>query len=119
MHHSIQVHPERRLVIVRVTGHPTLEEMVAVFDDVLARAEGYDRLWDYRDARLDRLDRDALRHLAAYSARRETEPPARVGVLVAADLEFGIARAYEAWAGDHPAARRVFRDEAEALGWFD
>lgn len=73
-------------------------------------------LFDLREAHFEG-DIEPLKRLAREMARMEFPFRQRVAQLVGTDLEFGLARLFDALAEGGPSEYRIFRDAAEARRW--
>ncbi len=120
MPHSIAIEAAHHLVVVRIEGTPTANQILEAYDELLRLEPTLNRLWDYRDADLCRLSSAELARVARYAARHEPDPgPSRVAVVVARDVDFGVGRAYQAWADEDPEEHRVFRELGDARRWLE
>ncbi len=106
--------------VFELSGVVTPAEIRAAYDR-MRRTPDFDprapRLWDARQTTSSQHYGSAdLRHIS-----RETgsDVPHRVAIVVARDVDFGLARMYEAFAeADQQLAETfVFRDLGEALAW--
>lgn len=79
---------------------------------------GMPSLWDLRNCDLSLVDAPAMRALRDFNIERsEARGRARVALVTATDVGFGIMRMYEARVDVPTAVTRVFRDRAEAEHW--
>ena len=81
---------------------------------------GMSVLWDLRNANLARVfpTEDAWRFADALEKRLEQRGTGyRMAIVANSDLEFGIARQYEAVTERLPFTSRVFRDYDDAWRW--
>jgi hypothetical protein len=75
-------------------------------------------LWDLRQLRSGPDDPDALRATAAWLDRsKEIWGGSRAAIVVARDLDFGIARMFQALTHDMGVEYQVFRDVQPARDW--
>jgi hypothetical protein len=73
-------------------------------------------VFDMRSAHFE-VSTEQIRAIAGFILENQPSPPARVAFVTGRDLEFGLARMYEAFR-DHPSTRvRVFRDRDAAVAW--
>lgn len=73
-------------------------------------------LWDFRAARLD-VRPSEVRELAQFILSSQPQPPPRVAIVTARDLDFGFGRMFEVLR-EHPSTEvRTFRDYDEAISW--
>ena len=106
---------------LHLTGAVTVAVMAQAFELLAAHPryrEGMARLWDLRKAHLHGLssvDLDRIRH---YAAAKLSTRGARVAVVVASDVDFGIVRMFQSWEGASlPASMEGFRDVESAEAW--
>jgi hypothetical protein len=117
---SYRIDPAVDLVHVRVAGHLTPADHQAYLSALLADPAfrpGMHRLFDCRDAD-DSNSSDEVR-LIADRVRAEAAHfgDSRCAILVRSDVQYGMARVFEAFLGDVPGDFRSFRDPAEASAW--
>jgi len=79
--------------------------------------DGKSAVWDFRTSQF-LLTSPEIQNLADYvlSHQRAT-PPEKVAFVTERDVDFGLARVFEAFRHDARTAFRVFRDLDEALHW--
>jgi Fe-S-cluster formation regulator IscX/YfhJ len=78
---------------------------------------GKTAVWDFRDARFD-LNASDIQEIARFILRRQPEtPPSRVAFVTARDVDFGMARMFEAFRDDPRTEFRVFRCYDDAVKW--
>lgn len=78
---------------------------------------GYAVLGDLRQARLD-LDRSGPERFAQFIRSREPRPPPRrVAWVTPTDLDFGLARVFQAYRENSETECEVFRDYETAVKW--
>lgn len=74
-------------------------------------------VWDFREAAFD-LSSPDVHDVAQFVARNQRPmPPSRVALVASIDVNFGLARMFEALRQDPRTAVRVFRDYDEAVAW--
>jgi hypothetical protein len=74
-------------------------------------------VWDFRFARLD-VDAAAVRQIAQFILTSQpSPPPSKVGFVTARDVDFGMARMFEAFREHAATEVHVFRDYEEASSW--
>lgn len=110
-----RIETSQDLTSVTFLSEPSLADLREALRDVHAQPSGRLRLWDYSGTRVS-MNGEEARALAAF-ARTLDRPPTRVAILVATDVEYGIARMHLAWRDEQGMESRVFRDRAEALAW--
>jgi hypothetical protein len=116
---SIRVEPKTGVAIATCTGLLGSDD---ARDGVVALWEhpewpGRAAVWDFRTAKFDLSFMD-VRDTALFVLERQPDsPPARVAFVTARDVDFGMARAFEAFRDDPRTELNVFRDFDEALRW--
>jgi hypothetical protein len=122
MPYSMRIDTERGVVVRKVTGPLSVDEIFAARQDVLKHPEfrpGMNALWDLSEASLMNLDMDEVR---AVVGRAQQEGDAygtdyRAAVVVPKDIDYGITRQFEAVATNVPFVVMAFRSVEEALQW--
>jgi len=116
---SIEIAPESGLAIARCSGLFRFED---ARDGALQLWEnpewvGEAVVWDFREAEFDVSSLD-IHDLGRFVARHQRAlPPSRVAFVASADVNFGLARMFEAFRDDPRTEVRVFRDFDEAISW--
>jgi hypothetical protein len=117
---TYQIDANERLIRTQCTGHVTLAEVVAHFQQLAADPA----CPNFLDVLLDLRTIDALPHSgqleAVTRAVRKVQSKVRFGhlaIVVERDAVFGVFRMFEVMAQDYFAAIRVFRAAAEAEAW--
>jgi hypothetical protein len=116
---EFQVDEERELIIATCVGVLTVEDARAGVATLweLPRPEGRSVIWDFRDAQLD-IDAADPRDLAKFVLKNQpSPPPSRVAFVTPTDLQYGLARMFEAYRQDPDTEFGVFRDYEEACEW--
>ena len=118
---TIDIDEVSEVATVRVTGPVTVPELALAFERLAAHPqfrEDWARLWDFREADLPGLTRADLHRIGHAATTKLSTPGTRVAVLVARDVDFGMARMFQSWEGDTlPASMRVFREAEAAEAW--
>jgi hypothetical protein len=110
------------LVTLKVDGEvdgPMIKEALQhVVDDPDFR-RGADMLWDFTNARSHDPTAGGVQDLAMFvvSLKEKRGAGYRVALVASRDLEYGIARMYQAYAEQIPATLKVFRSLEEARLW--
>jgi hypothetical protein len=73
-------------------------------------------LWDLRDAEID-WSGEQVKEFVHWVLAHRPEGTSRNAVVASSDLQFGLARMYEALTSDMPVNLSVFRDMDEAHAW--
>jgi len=74
-------------------------------------------VWDFRESHLE-LSTDDLRQIAQFTMHNQLDPPpARIAAVAPSDLEYGLARMFEAFRDDPRSEFHVFREYDKALAW--
>lgn len=119
MPHSLRIDPDSGIAIGTCSGTLRLEDAKAGAAAVWSSPEwnGHAVVWDMREARLDVSTAD-LRESARFVLERQpAKPPPKVAFVTGTELDFGLARMFEAFREDPATEVRVFRDLDEALAW--
>jgi hypothetical protein len=78
---------------------------------------GKSAVWDFREARFE-LDASDIQDIARFILRSQpATPPSRVAFVTARDVDFGMARMFEAYRADPRTEFRVFRSYDDAVHW--
>ena len=114
---QITVTKDNEIAVMKVIGHPTVQDLLEVNKRL---AEGGEfvvggRLWDFRESRVD-FTREELAEIASVS-NRLGQRSSKVAILVGSDLTFGLSRMYQVFRESDHTAVSVFRDETEAMRW--
>lgn len=105
-----------------VTGELTTRELIETIEQAFSRADfqpGSDAMWDFQGATGSDLTVREIRSIAdAVKRHRSGDTGTRVAIVVARDLDFGLARMYEQMLVASTEVRvMVFRDRDEAEVW--
>jgi hypothetical protein len=113
----------RRLVLARVRGTLTDEEIFAYQHEVWSRPDvaGYDELVDMGDVEHIALpSAERVRQLASLSTDMDTPTTGKLAIVAPKDFEFGLGRMYQAYREMESRGTkqvRVFRSMELALEW--
>jgi hypothetical protein len=78
----------------------------------------YHELIDLREVQVPEASTDSLRRVAATFRDAERAPEGvKIAFVASSDAAYGIARMYQAFRTDSPAAFHVFREMGEARNW--
>ena len=82
---------------------------------------GADIVWDFRKAESQDLSPDRLRDMVSFVAGIQSVRGTdyKVAIVVARNVDFGLARMYEAFSDELPCELRVFMDPADADAWIE
>ena len=122
MEWEIAVTGDPPVIVVRTSGDPSVAEFAVVRDQVLSHASfvpGIDVVYDHSDLSAN-LSGNEIRSIAEAGARTSKERPywGRMAQVAPSPAHFGLARMWEAYAGDDLAARTwVFASISEAYEW--
>jgi len=119
---EVSLDPTGRFLRVRLSGDQTLESLLAALASMEEHPDfrpELNRLWDLSAATMASLSRADFQRIAELTTARGVEPPgARVAVLVAHDVDFGLMRMLDLLTENRrPDELRTFRDRAEAERW--
>lgn len=113
---SLDWDPERRIWTFAATSF-SLEEVA----DLVDKHDFYGAkrfLWDLRDLHTaPRSGEDVRRGAGLLSSSRALWEGSRAAIVVSRDLDFGIARMFQALSEGLGVEYQVFRDVAAATGW--
>ena len=116
---SIQVEPGTGVAIATVSGilqRSDAEGGVAAFWGTPGWS-GKAIVWDFRDSRFDMTTAD-IQEIAQFVLRHQpATPPSKVAFVTPSDVDFGLARMYEAFRADPRTEFRVFRSYDDAVDW--
>lgn len=109
---------DKGVVCVTLEGRLTVRTIVAAVGSLAHRPRMH-RLWDIRNADLSTLDFGAVWGMAeAMASLPPVHPDARIAIVAASDVQFGMSRMYEVLIeGRSPGTHRIFRDIEEAEAW--
>jgi len=110
------------LVTFTVNGKVTYEGLIKALEEMLDDPnfrKGANNLWDFRNVDSDRLTSVDIRGFASFIEKNKERRGEgyKVVFVVARDVDFGLARMYEAFAGRLPFTVMVCRSMDEALSW--
>lgn len=114
--------PARALLVSVAHGRLAYEDLL----DYRRRVEGspdyhpgFHQLFDTRPTSIIDISGDALRTFAGFGQSGERRF-ARVAILVGRDVDYGISRVFQAYAGHHDQnTLRIIRDPVEAWRWIN
>jgi hypothetical protein len=119
---EITVTGDPAVILARTSGAPTVADFFALREEVLAHTAfvpGIDVIYDHTDLSAS-LSGAEVRAIAEAAVRRSRELPywGRMAQVVPLPAQYGLARMWEAYAGDDLAARtRIFASLDEAYAW--
>ena len=114
---------DRRLVVARVHGMLTDEEILAYKRELwsLPEVAGYNELVDVSDVeRIALPSMERVRQLVWLSADRGAPRPAKLAIVAPQDVQFGLGRMYQVYRElESQSTKRVcvFRSVEPALAW--
>lgn len=116
---SIQIEKDSGVAVVTCSG-------LLRFDDARQAAEelwkapdwpGVSAVWDFRASQFD-VSASDVREIARFILAHQREPPPeRMTFVAPRDVDFGLARMFEAFRYDPRTSFCVFRDHYEAIVW--
>lgn len=116
------IDPESGLVVFTVTGSGKVTDMIKALEELFI-APGYrknaDIMWDFSQWREEPPEARELRELVNFIDRNREKRGAgyRVCIVVSRDLDYGLARMFEAYAENLPFTLRIFRKRSQAESW--
>ena len=114
------VDPDRRIVIVTMTGAITDADLVAIHEHLRSDKTlepDSALLIDLREAKGSKITSAGVRALASLPS--VLSPEARRAVVVPSDLGFGMARMYQLWRREEAGSIQTFRAFDEARRWLE
>jgi hypothetical protein len=95
-----------------------IEGLKKVMEDP-AFKPGMDILWDFRDVRSEISKADQIREIVSYIRTNQDRRGGnyRVALVVTRDIDFGLARMYEAYSQELPFEIRIFKNLNDAENW--
>ena len=109
------------MVSIKLNGQLTERNILEAFDLAVKNPQyknGMGRLWDFREADLSKLSTTTIQSMAKYSLKF---PPGindvRVAFVIGRDLEYGLARMFEAFSSKAHTLISIFDDVNEAETW--
>ena len=116
---SIKIEPETGMAIATCSG------ILRVSDakegaTALWKTPGWSGrsvVWDFREAQFDVSSSDAQNIARFILTHQPATPPSKVAFVTQRDLDFGMARVFDAYRADPRTAFQVFRDHEEAICW--
>ena len=119
---SRQIDEASGLVTLTVNGKVTYEGIIKAYGEMLGDPrfrKGASNLWDFRNADGDTIAGEDIQSVAALveTTRKQRGEGYKVAFVVARDVDYGIARMYDGYAGRLPFEVMVFRSMDDALKW--
>lgn len=117
-----QILPERNLIVFTVDGSVTIEDFFETWDKVLADEEfirGMGSLWDVRNGSFTAITSDHL-YSVGDAILRDIDRRGdnyKVAFVVQGQLDYGVARIFQAISQKLPCETEIFRDYDEAMGY--
>ena len=109
---------EDGIVVGTCSGKLVVEDAkagaMAVWNDPDFR--GKPVVWDFRLAQLD-VDAAGVREIAQFILTSQPDPPPKVALVTAREVDFGMARMLEAYRENPATEVQVFRDYEAASSW--
>ncbi|MFC1883805.1 hypothetical protein ACFL2O_03445 [Thermodesulfobacteriota bacterium] len=116
---SIQIEPETGVAIATCSGvlrsSDAQEGATALWKT--PGWSGRSVVWDFREAQFDISSLDTQNIAQFILAHQPATPPLKVAFVTQRDLDFGLARVFDAYRDDPRTAFQVFRDYEEAISW--
>ncbi|MGE3276125.1 MAG: hypothetical protein AB7O67_13510 [Vicinamibacterales bacterium] len=115
--------PRDEYVLVTIAGELTWPQILQAYREYRARPEfrrGMNALWDLRDAHLAVSVDEVRAAVDVYSSTLDERGTNHsVAYVVNRDVDFGVLRMFEAYAGRLPYEAGVFRTLPEAEAWLE
>ena len=116
---SFQFDPEARIVIATCSGSFGPDDARAGASAFWEHPEwrSLPVVWDFRDAQFDIVPEE-VRTLARFVLEHQpSAPPPRLAFVTGREVDFGLARVFEAYREDPKTQVWIFRDFDEAIEW--
>jgi len=118
------INPGTGLIVLTVSGNNRLKDIIQALKDMLVDPQykkSADILWDFRDITTPHTNSQEIRELVSFirKNRHVRGSGYRVALVVSRDLDYGIARMYDAYSEGLPFQMKIFREFDEAYSWVD
>jgi hypothetical protein len=82
---------------------------------------GMDILWDFRQVKTENMKADQIREIVSFIKNNQEKRGAnyRVALVVSRDIDFGLARMYEAYTQELPFQLQIFKELSAAEDWLN
>jgi hypothetical protein len=82
---------------------------------------GMDILWDFRQVKTENMKADQIREIVSFIKNNQEKRGAhyRVALVVSRDIDFGLARMYEAYTQELPFQLQIFKTLSSAEDWLN
>jgi hypothetical protein len=116
------VDPNSGVIVHAVSGMLDIDEVVSALERIVNHPlfrPGAHVLWDFSGARSGNLDARELRNLVRQVGERMDGRGEgyKTALVAPRDVDYGLARMYEAYASELPVELCVFRSSGEAWDW--
>ena len=120
MGYSLEIDDAGGFARITIWGKPSIEEMMDVLQRLTAQGAFVTskRLWDVRQA-TGVLTSDEMEQLARAALARDTGGAAKVAIVAAVDVVYGLSRVFEVYRESQDVEVRVFRDLDDAQRWLE
>jgi len=117
---EVRIDKQLGVVLRRVTGKVTTEELIANFIETLQHPDyrpGMRSLSDLREVHPSTFSADARKIGDFVVSRSKQTGSARAAIVVSQDASYGMVRVLQVFAQNSPMDIQVFRDMNEARTW--
>ncbi len=120
---TTEIDVERGIIIHTVVGELSADEAMEAYDQLLAHPNfqaSLDVIWDISDGTIKGMTAQQMQRMTRYAeaAVGRRGQGFRQAVVTPRDIDFGVARMYQAYAERLPlGSSRVFRSLPEAHAW--
>ncbi|UCG85271.1 MAG: hypothetical protein JSW71_15210 [Gemmatimonadota bacterium] len=116
------IDPNSGVIVHSVAGDTSLDELVRALERIVDHPlyqPGADALWDFSGAEVRNVDGKELRNLVRQVRQRLAgrDTGYKVALVAPRDVDYGLARMYEAYASELPIELSVFRSSGDAWDW--
>lgn len=121
---TLTIDRAKKLAILKVTGNPSVKEIMGAFEAYYQGQPTRNLLWDFSEGSVasfsfETINRAVKQSLALAREYSETRQPGRTAAVTPKDIDYGIASQYVALSIDSPHRFKVCRSMAEAMKWLE
>jgi hypothetical protein len=116
------IDPNSGVIVHAVSGDVLPDDLLRALDGIVDHPLyqlGSDALWDFSAAAVSNLEGKELRNLVRGVRERLSVRGTgfKVALVAPRDIDYGLARMYEAYASELPISLSVFRSSGDAWDW--
>ena len=111
-------------VKLTASGNISSSEIIKALHGLLQDSQfksGMDILWDFRQVKTENMRADQIREIVSFIKNNQEKRGAnyRVALVVSRDIDFGLARMYEAYTQELPFQLQIFKQLSAAEDWLN